>query len=60
VRKSQDKPLIVEWPSAERVEPESEMQDGLVVVRYDGCTACCSAPGSGSTGGGAGTTSARS
>ena len=36
--KSQAKPLIVEWPSADRGELEAQAHEhGLVVVRYQGC-----------------------
>ncbi len=49
VRKSQNKPLIVEWPSAERGELEATAKKGLVVVRYLGCElellTLCTAPG---------------
>jgi formylglycine-generating enzyme required for sulfatase activity len=37
VERSQSKPLIVEWPSADRLELESNVGQGLVVVRYVGC-----------------------
>jgi uncharacterized protein len=37
VEKSQAKPLIVEWPSADRGELETQARRGLVVVRYSGC-----------------------
>jgi hypothetical protein len=37
VEKSQAKPLIVEWPSADRSELESKVGQGLVVVHYVGC-----------------------
>jgi hypothetical protein len=38
VEKSQAKPLIVEWPSADRGELEAQAHNrGLVVVRYVGC-----------------------
>jgi len=38
VEKSQAKPLIVEWPSADRGELESQAHNrGVVVVRYQGC-----------------------
>jgi hypothetical protein len=37
IEKSQDKPLIVEWPSADRSELESKVRRGLVVVHYVGC-----------------------
>ena len=37
VRASAAKPLIVEWPSAERGELEARSRDGAVVVRYDSC-----------------------
>lgn len=47
---SQDKPLIVEWPSGERADLEARSrQGGLVVVRYEGCEmqilSRCKAPG---------------
>jgi len=45
-----DKPLIVEWPGAERAAMEAGVQRGTVVVRYDGCEmtllSYCQAPGS--------------
>jgi hypothetical protein len=37
VAKSHSRPLIVEWPSADRQELESKLHTGLVVVRYQGC-----------------------
>jgi len=37
VAKSQSRPLIVEWPSADRQELESKVGRGVVVVRYEGC-----------------------
>jgi hypothetical protein len=37
VAKSQQRPLIVEWPSADRLELESKTRQGLVAVRYVGC-----------------------
>lgn len=38
IEKSQAKPLIVEWPSADRGELEAQAHNrGLVVVRYQGC-----------------------
>ncbi len=37
VSKSQAKPLIVEWPSPERMELENKVRQGLVVVHYVGC-----------------------
>jgi hypothetical protein len=37
VTKSQAKPLIVEWPSPERMELENKVRQGLVVVHYVGC-----------------------
>jgi formylglycine-generating enzyme required for sulfatase activity len=37
VEKSQPKPLIVEWPSPDRVELESTLRQGLAVVHYAGC-----------------------
>lgn len=47
---SQEKPLIVEWPSGERADLEARSrQGGLVVVRYEGCEmqilSRCKAPG---------------
>src|SRR5579862_7647544 len=37
VSKSQAKPLIVEWPSADRAALETQAKKGLVAVRYEGC-----------------------
>lgn len=38
VGKSQDRPLVVEWPSADRGEVETHAKNrGLVVVHYAGC-----------------------
>jgi hypothetical protein len=37
VTKSQAKPLVVEWPSADRAQLEAQARRGLVVVRYEGC-----------------------
>ncbi len=39
VAKSHDRPLIIEWPSAERAALESAVRRGdhLIVVRYSGC-----------------------
>jgi len=37
VAKSQQKPLIVEWPSADRMALETQVRTGLVPVRYTGC-----------------------
>jgi hypothetical protein len=31
------RPLIVEWPSADRAALEAQASHGLVVVRYEGC-----------------------
>ena len=49
VAKSQTRPLIVEWPSADRGDLEAQARDGLVVVRYSGCDMTllprCKAPG---------------
>ena len=49
VRKSSAKPLVVEWPSADRLELETRAKQGLVVVRYSGCEMSllprCAAPG---------------
>lgn len=48
VKKSQSRPLIVEWPSADRMELESKVRQGVVAVRYVGCEMDvlerCSAP----------------
>lgn len=35
--KSSMRPVIIEWPSADRGMLESRARDGLVVVRFDGC-----------------------
>lgn len=37
VAKSQDHPLIVEWPSSDRLELESKVHQRLAVVHYVGC-----------------------
>ncbi|MGE0323765.1 MAG: hypothetical protein AB7K71_09265 [Polyangiaceae bacterium] len=37
IQASQSRPLIVEWPSADRAALESRAKRGLVVVRYTGC-----------------------
>jgi hypothetical protein len=37
VSASQSRPLIVEWPSADRGALEAQMRKGIVVVRYAGC-----------------------
>jgi formylglycine-generating enzyme required for sulfatase activity len=37
IEKSQAKPLIVEWPSPDRLELENTVRQGLAVVRYVGC-----------------------
>jgi formylglycine-generating enzyme required for sulfatase activity len=37
VAKSQAHPLIVEWPSPDRLELENKVGEGLVVVHYVGC-----------------------
>ena len=37
VRRSADKPLVVEWPGADRAALESRARGGLVAVRYEGC-----------------------
>jgi len=50
VSKGQDRPLIVEWPAADRTALEAVAKRGTVVVRYAGCEveilAQCRAPGS--------------
>jgi hypothetical protein len=49
VRKSPNRPLIVEWPSADRGALEAQSRKGTVVVRYAGCEMellrQCRAPG---------------
>lgn len=37
MRHSADKPLVVEWPAAERAALEARANAGLVAVRYEGC-----------------------
>lgn len=37
VRASASKPLVVEWPAADRAALESRANKGLVAVRYQGC-----------------------
>lgn len=37
VRRSGDRPLVVEWPAADRAALEARAQNGLVAVRYEGC-----------------------
>ncbi len=37
VTKSTTKPLVVEWPSAERADLEARASEGTVVVAYRGC-----------------------
>ncbi len=37
VKKSSDKPLVIEWPAAERAALEARASRGLVAVRYSGC-----------------------
>jgi hypothetical protein len=37
VQKSQDRPLIVEWPSTDRGDLEAHARESLVAVRYVGC-----------------------
>ena len=32
---SQDKPLVVEWPSADRAQLEARAKTRVVVIRYD-------------------------
>ncbi|MEM7154546.1 MAG: hypothetical protein AAF799_16990 [Myxococcota bacterium] len=38
VRRSADKPLVIEWPAADRAALEARARDSLVAVRYQGCT----------------------
>lgn len=49
VAKSQERPLIVEWPSADRLALEAHLRQRPVVVHYDGCEMkilrSCRAPG---------------
>ncbi len=49
VKKSSDKPLVIEWPAAERAALEARATKGLVAVRYSGCEmevlTTCSASG---------------
>ncbi|RLB50467.1 MAG: hypothetical protein DRI90_23720 [Deltaproteobacteria bacterium] len=49
VKVSQTRPLIVEWPAADRGALEAQQKRGTVVVRYTGCEMevlrQCSAPG---------------
>jgi hypothetical protein len=49
VKKSSDKPLVIEWPAAERAALEARATKGLVAVRYSGCEmevlTTCSAAG---------------
>ncbi len=49
VTKSQARPLIVEWPSADRGDLEARVKRGLVAVHYQGCEMevlpRCRAPG---------------
>lgn len=37
VRRSADKPLVVEWPAADRAALEARAHGSLVAVRYSGC-----------------------
>lgn len=37
VHASQDRPLVIEWPSNDRVALESRLLRGVVAVRYEGC-----------------------
>ncbi len=37
VAKSQAHPLVVEWPSADRMTLENKIREGVVAVRYVGC-----------------------
>jgi hypothetical protein len=50
VQRSSAKPLVVEWPAADRAALESRANRGLVAVRYEGCEmevlTTCAAQGS--------------
>lgn len=37
IQQSESRPLIVEWPPADRASLEARVGRGLVAVRYDGC-----------------------
>lgn len=37
VKKSEARPLIVEWPASDRAALEARVQRGVVPVRYEGC-----------------------
>jgi hypothetical protein len=37
VKEGQTRPLVVEWPSADRMELETRAKRGVVVVNYNGC-----------------------
>jgi hypothetical protein len=37
VVKNRAKPLVIEWPAADRQALQAQMQKGLVAVRFDGC-----------------------
>jgi hypothetical protein len=37
VVKSQARPLVIEWPSPDRMALEGKLRQGLAVVRYEGC-----------------------
>ncbi|MEM9697106.1 MAG: hypothetical protein AAGA56_31525, partial [Myxococcota bacterium] len=37
VRKSQDQPLIIEWPGNDRAALEASLAKGVVPVAYEGC-----------------------
>jgi hypothetical protein len=49
VHKSQARPLVVEWPAADRATLETRRAHGLIVVRYIGCEMevlhACKVPG---------------
>jgi hypothetical protein len=49
--KSQDHPLVIEWPSSDRLQLKTKARQNLVPVRYVGCEMTvlerwCGAPGS--------------
>jgi hypothetical protein len=49
IAQSHKRPLVIEWPAADRAALDAQSKKGLVVVRYSGCTMellpGCRAPG---------------